>query len=103
MLTIVRGIVKPACDAKCRGAVTHNAIKGQSLLQSGSEGFSGQHGMSFGAAAATRSAAVGSPVDASMSIDIGTAITVRAIGASAKPAITKAAKTRLNVDRTLIE
>jgi hypothetical protein len=66
--------------------VTHSAIKGQSLLQSGSDGWPGQQGIwSIASAVAVSPAAA-----RSMATGVSIAIAGRAIGASRTPATAKA-------------
>src|SRR6516165_9045184 len=81
------------------GAVTHNAIKGQSLLQSGSAGLLGQQGISSAASATSTAEPF---MAACISFDTGTAIAGRTTGASARPTIARTAKMRPKADRSLI-
>jgi len=77
--------------------VTHSAIKGQSLLQSGSDALPGQQGIWSIASAVAESLA---PAP-SMAIGVSVAIAGRAIGASRSPATATHAKNRLMVARIL--
>lgn len=95
MLAMVSGAGKLICDAKWRGAVTHSAIKGQSLLQSGTDALPGQQGIWSIASAESFAAAAFIPVGVSI------AIVGRAIGASNRPATATHAKNRLMVARIL--
>jgi hypothetical protein len=97
MLATTSGMGKPACETKWRGAVTHSAIKGQSLLQSGRDALPGQQGMRSIASAVAESLA---PAP-SMAIGVSVAIAGRAIGASRSPATAIHAKNRLMVARIL--
>jgi hypothetical protein len=99
MLTITNGMVIVICDAKCRGAVTHNAIKGQSLLQSGCAGFAGQHGISSMAPATIDPTAIELFVDASTPTAAVKATAGRTIGASTRPATAKTVNKRTMASR----
>jgi len=98
MLAMASGTGKSACEAKWRGAVTHSAIKGQSLLQSGSDALPGQQGILSIASAVAESLAAADSIAIGMSI----AIVGRAIGASNRPATATHAKTRPMAVRILI-
>ncbi len=90
MLAMASGIGKLVCEAKWRGAVTHSAIKGQSLLHSGSDALPGQQGMwSIASAVAESPGAV-----ASIATVVSIAIAGRATGASKRPAMAIHAKKR---------
>ena len=78
--------------------MTHSAIKGQSLLQSGRDALPGQQGMRSIASAVAESLAGGT---ASIAIGVSVAIAGRAIGASRSPATATHAKNRLMVARIL--
>jgi hypothetical protein len=96
MLAMVRGTSKPVCEAKWSGAATQSAIKGQSLLQSGSDGSPGQQGMWSIASEVSESTAA-----RSMIVGKSIAIATRAIGANRRPAIATDAMKRPMIVRSL--
>jgi hypothetical protein len=75
----------------------HSAIKGHSLLQSGSDGLPGQHGIW-----STASAVAVSPAAArSMAMGVSIAVAGRAIGATRRPATATHANKRPMIVRIL--
>ncbi len=77
--------------------MTHSAINGQSLLQSGSDALPGQQGMWSIASAVTESPGAA----ASIAVGVSIAIAGRAIGANNRPATATHAKNRPMVARIL--
>ncbi len=100
MLANVIGTLKATCGAVMSAAAVHNAMKGQSLPQSGTEGLLGQHGISSSMVDAIGSAAICLPTDAFR--PAGIAITGRAIGTKTKPAMARNSKAQPMTRRILI-
>jgi hypothetical protein len=97
MLAMAIGTINAVGDAQWSGAATHSAIKGQSLLQSGSDGLPGQQGIWSIASAEAESPGAA----ASIAIGVSIAIAGRTIGASNRPATATDAKNRPMAARIL--